>query len=268
MQAKRSLLCTYLKTGSTGTISDWSLIGDGFTTNTISYEPDSDDLQYINQDTATTSLKRYKPTMSLEGVIEMDESGTTSKTYTLNKVFEYINNLRRKREVTSNESEILIVELYTGTLDTINNVWTNCKAQRQKVNIQIEEFGGDAGETITYSATVNFNGDPIDSVSTYSVVNTSARTLISSANTRTVTYTLTHATATNQPTKAYDGIDLNATITAAASYVLPSSITVAVGATTLTADTDYTWNNATGRLTIFGSKIDGNVTVTVTATSA
>ena len=267
MQAKRSLLRIYLKTGSTGTISDWSLIGDGFTTNTISYEPDSEDLQYINQDTASTTLKRYKPTMNLEGVIEMTESGTTSKTYTLNPVFNYINELRRSRSI-SNETEILIVELYTGTLDTINNVWANCKSQRQKVNVQVEEFGGDAGETITYSATVNFNGDPIDSVSTYSVVNTSAGTLISSANTRTVTYTLTHATATNQPTKAYDGIDLNTTITADASYVLPSSITVTVGATTLTADTDYTWNNATGRLSILGSKIDGNVTVTVTATSA
>jgi hypothetical protein len=267
MQAKRSLLRIYLKTGSTGTIEDWSLIGDGFTTNTISYEPESDDLQYINQDTASTALKRYKPTMNLEGVIEMTESGTTSKTYTLNPVFAYINELRRSRSI-SNETEILIVELYTGTLDTINNVWENCKAQEQKVNIQVEDFGGDAGETITYSATVNFNGDPIDSVSTYSVVNTSAGTLISSANTRTVTYTTTNVTHANQPTKAYDGMDLNVVLTASSGYVLPSSITVEVGSTTLSSSTDYTWNNATGRLKILGSKIDGNVTITATGASA
>lgn len=267
MQAKRSLLVTYLKTGSTGTIADWSLIGPGFTTNTTSYGPDSDDLQYINEDTATTTLKRYKPTMSLEGVIEMTESGTTSKTYTLDPVFAYINDLRRSRSI-SNETEILMVELYTGTLDTINNVWEGCKAQRQKVNIQIEEFGGDAGETISYSATVNFNGDPIDSVSTYSVVNTSARKLISSSGTRTVTYTLTNLSSTNQPTKAYDGVDFNATITADTGYVLPTALTsVTVGGDAITTD-DYTWNSATGAISIQGAKITGNVVITASGTSA
>lgn len=267
MQAKRSLLVTYLRTNAMSeSTPTWSLIGDGFTTFSISYEPDSEDLQYINEDTARTTLKRYKPTISLEGVIEMSEVGTTSKTYTLDPVFNYINELRRSRSI-SNESEILIVELYTGTLDTVNNIFEGCKAQRQKVNIQVDEFGGDAGDTISFSATLNFNGDPIDSVSTYAVVNTSARTLISSDNTRTVTYTLTNITATNQPSKAYDGIDLNTTLTAASSYTLPTSITVEVGSTTLTSGTDYTWNNATGKLNVKGNKIDCNVTITASGVS-
>lgn len=266
MQAKRSLLCTYLKTGNSGTISDWSLIGDGFTTNSISYGPESEDLQYINQDTASTALKNYKPTMSLEGVIEMTESGTTSKTYTLDPVFNYVNELRRSRNI-SNESELLIVELYTGTFDTVNNIYTNCKAQQQKVNIQIEEFGGEAGDTISFSATINFEGDPIDSVSTYSVVNTSKRKLISSDNTRTVTYTLTNITATGQPTKAYDSIDLNTTITADSGYTLPATVSITSGGDTLTVNTDYTYNSATGRIKINGSSIDGNIVITASGVS-
>jgi hypothetical protein len=177
MQAKRSLLCTYLKTGGTAESPTWSLIGDGFTTNKISYEPDPEDTQYINQDSATTTLKRYKPTMSLEGVIEMTEvPGTGTTSYTLNPVFEYVNNLRRSRNI-SNETEILIVELYSGTLNSTTNKYEACYGQRQKVNMQVEEFGGDAGDTISFSATINFQGDPTDTSTTYDVVNTSARTV-------------------------------------------------------------------------------------------
>ena len=101
MQAKRSLLCTYLRTNAMSEQNPtWSLIGDGFSENSISYEPDSEDIQYVNQDSATTILKRYKPTMSLNGVIEMDETVTgSSKSYTVNPVFEYVNNLRRTREI-------------------------------------------------------------------------------------------------------------------------------------------------------------------------
>lgn len=266
MQAKRSLLCTYLRTNDMDqTTPTWSLIGDGFTSNSISYEPDSDDLQYINEDSSRTVLKRYKPTMNLEGVIEMDKAASAASTsYTLNPVFEYINNLRRKREVTGNESEILIVELYTGKLDEVNNVWENCSSQRQKVNIQLDEFGGEAGETISFSATINFSGDPSDSVSKYSVVNTSKRTLITDDNTKTVTYTLTNLGHANQPTKAFVGIDFNATITANDGYHLPTSLTsVSVGGESLTSD-DYTWNAATGRIHIDGAKVTGAIVITAT----
>jgi hypothetical protein len=105
---------------------------------------------------------------------EVPGTGTTS--YTLNPVFEYVNNLRRSRNI-SNETEILIVELYSGTLNSTTNKYEACYGQRQKVNMQVEEFGGDAGDTISFSATINFQGDPTDTSTTYDVVNTSARTV-------------------------------------------------------------------------------------------
>lgn len=268
MQAKRSLLCTYLRTNPMSEQNPtWSLIGDGFSTNSISYEPDPEDTQYINQDSATTILKRYKPTMSLDGVIEMSETVSgSSKSYTLNPVFEYVNNLRRSREV-SNESEILIVELYSGTLNTGANVWENCYAQRQKINMQVEEFGGEAGDTISFTAQINFQGDPTDSTSTYNVFNTSARTLIDSSKKVTVTYTLSNCTATGESTSAYKGTDLSATIKPSAGYKLPDTITVESGSTTLVANTDYTYNKTTGKVAISGAKITDNVEITCTAVS-
>lgn len=269
MQAKRSLLVTYLRTSGTPENPTWSLIGDGVTTLSISYEPESEDLQYINHDTATTALKRYKPTMSLDGVLEITETGEAVKSYELNPVFSYINDLRRTRSITNeNESEILIVELYTGSFDTINNVWTGCKSQRQKVNIQVNEFGGDAGDTISFSSTVNFSGDPSDSVSTYSVSNSSERILIDENNSYTVSYTATNITHANQPTAAYKGLNLRITLTPESGYILPDTVTITVGGSTISQGTksDYTWNKNTGVIVIKGEKITGDVSITATAT--
>lgn len=267
MQAQRSLLVTYLRTSGTYENPTWSLIGDGVTTLSISYEPESEDLQYINQDTATTALKRYKPTMSLDGVLEMKETGEAVKSYELNPVFSYINSLRRTRSI-SNESEILMVELYTGSFDTINNVWTGCKSQRQNVNIQVNEFGGEAGDTISFSSTVNFSGDPSDSVSTYSVSNSSERILIDENNSYTVSYTATNITHANQPTAAYKGLNLRITLTPESGYILPNEVTITVGGSTISQGTksDYTWNKNTGVIVIKGEKITGDVSITATAT--
>lgn len=276
MQAKRSLLCTYLRTNAMSEQNPtWSLIGNGFSTNSISYEPDSEDNQYINQDSATTILKRYKPTMSLEGVIEMTKKDIKSsnesieingESYEMDPVFAYVNNLRRTREI-SNETEILIVELYTGNLNKGANVFENCNAQRQKVNMQVDEFGGDAGDTISFSATVNFQGDPTNSSDTYNVLNTSERTLISNTDKVTVTYDGEHTKAIVKPLNAYKDYDLSATFKADGSYHLPDTVTVKNGASTLAVNTDYSYNKVTGVVTVKGSKITDAITITCTGVS-
>lgn len=272
MQAKRSLLCTYLRTAGDETNPTWSLIGDGFTTNSISYNPDSEDKQYINMDSATTILKKYKPTMKLEGVIEMDEvedetdGEVNSKHYNLNAVYNYINNLRRSRNV-SNESEILIVELYTGTLNVGANVYEGCSAQRQQVNIQIDEFGGDAGDTISFSSTVNFEGDPSDSITTYDIYNLSTRDILPLNEKFSVTYSLTNVIATTKPLHAYKSKALLVVLKAENGYNLPDTITVANDSSTLTVNTDYKYNKVTGKVEILKDKITGAVTITCTGAS-
>lgn len=272
MQAKRSLLCTYLRTAGTDQSPTWSLIGDGFTSNSISYNPESEDKQYINMDSATTTLKKYKPTMKLDGVVEMsevedgDDEEINSKHYNLNAVYKYLNDLRRSRNV-SNESEILIVELYTGTLNEGANVFEGCSAQRQKVNIQVEEFGGDAGDTISFSSTVNFEGDPSDSTTTYDIYNMSTRDILPSTEKFAVTYSLTNAIATKKPLNAYKNKALSVVLKAESGYHLPDTITVANGAATLAVNTDYRYDKATGKVEILENKITGAVTITCTAVS-
>ena len=68
----------------------------------------------------------------------------------------------------------------------------------------------------------------------------------------------------------YDKIDwaIQAKIIGAdADYELPSSVTVKVGGTTKTEDTDYTWDATGGILHILPEVVSGDVEITVTATA-
>lgn len=268
MQAKRSLLCRYLKIDN-----EWVLIGKGFTENTTAYNPDSDDIQYINEDTKRTELKSYAPTMSLSGVIEMDG---TSYPSTMNKIFEYMDNIRRNRTIETS-GEILEIELYTCTAyDSTNKIFKNCKSSRNMVNFQFENFGGEAGNSISFEATINYVGDPIATDDLYDVADTTDRTpTVASSSTRTITYTLNHVSKVlaRTPTDPNNGVYVtpNETLTAQFAaddgYNLPSSVTVKNGDSSLTVSTDYTWDNTSGLLFIKANKITDNVTITVTGTT-
>ncbi len=63
--------------------------------------------------------------------------------------------------------------------------------------------------------------------------------------------------------KAIKGTNYTTTITAKNGYVLPGAITVKVGGNTL-GTSDYTYNAATGAITIPGAKITGNIEIIAT----
>ncbi len=60
------------------------------------------------------------------------------------------------------------------------------------------------------------------------------------------------------------GNDYNAVLKPATGYILPETITVKAGEDTLTAGTDYTYDNATGALVINAAAISGNVSIEIT----
>lgn len=271
MQAKRSLLCRYLKIND-----EWVLIGKGFTENTTNYNPDSDDIQYINEDTKRTELKSYAPTMSLTGVIEMDG---TSYPSTMNKIFEYLNDMRRKRTIETS-GEILEIELYTCTAyDSTNKIFKNCKSSRNMVNFQFEDFGGEAGNSISFTATINYVGNATNLDDLYDVADTTDRTpTITSSSTKTITYTLDKVSKVfaRTATDPNNGIYVTPNETLTAQFVaddgfnLPSAganVSVKNGTTALTVSTDYTWDSTSGVLYILPNKITNNVTVSITGTT-
>lgn len=139
---KRSLLATFLNTG-TSEEPVWSLIGDGVTEQTISYNPQTNDETYINQNSGVTDVESYKPTIS--------NPMTAMKG---DEVFEYVDALRIKRAVLDESvTEILIVYLYKTAAEGAY------PAERNRCGIQIDDFGGAGGKSAKLNFTVNLQGD-------------------------------------------------------------------------------------------------------------
>ena len=83
-----------------------------------------------------------------------------------------------------------------------------------------------------------------------------------------ISYVLTHAVASIRPIEVGVNGSVVAKFEADTSYQLPSSVTVKVGGSTQTVNTDYTWDDDGGILHILPNVVDGDVEITVTATSA
>ena len=90
------------------------------------------------------------------------------------------------------------------------------------------------------------------------------------ANQYTVTHTLDGVTKSSGATGANAatyGTNYTAVFAASSGYALPETITVTIGGSTKTAGTEYTWDKASGTVTITGSYITGNIVITITGES-
>lgn len=141
---KRSQVMTFMNT-TPSAAATYSLIGDGVTGGSISYNPQVEEETYIHQDSATVTVESYSPKLSLE-----------ASAVSGNAVFEFIDALRVARAVLSAAQTDIV------------NVWayesggpTAYPAEKQNVSIQIDEFGGEGGSSVKINYTINFIGDPI-----------------------------------------------------------------------------------------------------------
>ena len=82
--------------------------------------------------------------------------------------------------------------------------------------------------------------------------------------TRKVTFSLSGVSKSSGNSSTLSGSQYSAKITANTGYVLPDTIKVAVGSTTLTSGTHYTYNKSTGAITIYGTSVTGDITITAT----
>lgn len=78
---------------------------------------------------------------------------------------------------------------------------------------------------------------------------------------------VTKLTGTTGANAATCGTEYTATFRRNAGYNLPATVTVTIGGSSATSGTDYTWTQATGTLTIPGTKITGNIVVTLSGTA-
>ncbi len=144
MTVKRSEFATYLNTGTIA-VPDWALLGDGITSASISYNPQTSEEIYIHEDSGTTQVESYKPTMPIEAICKDGDDA-----------WEYLDTMRKARAVLSDAvTEIVNVWLYeTPTTGKY-------PAEKQGCSIQFDEFGGDGGVSNKMSFTINYQGDPV-----------------------------------------------------------------------------------------------------------
>ena len=143
-KVKRSKFATFLNVG-TGETDTWALIGDGVTSMTVSYNPQSSDETYIHQDSGTTDVESYKPTSAVPMTAMQGDP-----------VFDFVDGLRRKRAVLDDaRTEVCLVYLYD---EATGGAYP---AEKNTCSIQIDDFGGEGGGSNVINFTINFVGDGV-----------------------------------------------------------------------------------------------------------
>ena len=166
---------------------------------------------------------------------------------------------------------------YTVTAASNNATWGTAAAAASSL---------DKDETTTVTATpetgykfvnwaVSGEGASLSSTTTnpttltMGTANATVTATFAALETYSVSHSLTNVTATSGATgasAATEGSDYTAVFAAQTGYDLPDAITVTIGGAAKTVDTDYTWNQSTGTVTIPGEKVTGAIVITVTGT--
>ena len=77
-----------------------------------------------------------------------------------------------------------------------------------------------------------------------------------------VSFALTNVTKSTGSASATEGADYTATLATTTGYNLPETIEVKSGSTVLTSGTHYSYDAATGAITVYGSAVTDNLTIT------
>ena len=141
MAEMREILRHYFNIGTTAA-PKWVLLGDGITSLTEEFNPESETKQYIHQKNGTTSIKSYTPSISVEREYINDELQTW--------INEKIKLLPTGSSAVSEYVRVNIAE--TGN----NGVYP---AVKRKCSYQFDSFGGDSGSELVSGMTLGGIGD-------------------------------------------------------------------------------------------------------------
>lgn len=143
---KRSQIATFIDTTPNSTAT-YKILGVGISSYGISYNPQTEQTQWIIHDNASTTITGNQKSGDVE-----------QRMYKGDPCFEFVNGLRDK----------IGGELETTAIDV--DMWdannSTYKAKKQNVTIAVTGYGGDTNATINY--TLYYNGDPIEGTVTIS----------------------------------------------------------------------------------------------------
>lgn len=143
MSEMREVLRHYFNIGTLET-PVWILLGEGVTSLTEEFNPESDTKQYINQSNGSTVIKSYTPSISVE------------REYIGDKLQDWINEKIKTLPTGSKAiSEYVRVNILEKPTD---NVYP---AVKRKCTYQFDSIGGDAGSELVNAMTLGGVGDGI-----------------------------------------------------------------------------------------------------------
>lgn len=140
---KTSKIAAFLDTAAGGaTAPTWSRVRKQNELK-LKYDATTDEENYVDEDSPTTSLERYA--VSFDGEMTC---------YKGDPLFDYLDELRQSRATGIDcVTDCLVVYIYDNTDDSY-------AAEKNKCSVQITDFGGEGGGgKASISYTVNFNGN-------------------------------------------------------------------------------------------------------------
>lgn len=143
MSEMREVLMHYFNIGTLSS-PEWVLLGDGITSLSEEFNPESDTKQYINQSNGSTSIKSYTPSISVEKEFIKDE-----------KLQNWINE-KIKILPTGSKAISEYVRVNIAEEPTADGVYP---AVKRKCTYQFDSIGGDAGSELMNSMTLGGVGD-------------------------------------------------------------------------------------------------------------
>lgn len=157
-EKNRSLVAHYIDTTPESTARTYKLLGYGISSAKMNYNPQTTTQQYINEDAATTTVDSYQ--------IELPLSG---KIYPGDNAFDFLDDIRQGLAAGASGggipniggldiTTIIEVRLY----ESPDTAGTSYPATKFPGQISFDDFGGDGGAKIEFSATFHGQGDPVD----------------------------------------------------------------------------------------------------------
>ena len=142
MSEMREILRHYFNIG-TSSAPKWVLLGDGITSLSEEFNPESETKQYINQKNGTTNVKSYTPSISVE------------REYIKDDLQEWINE-KIKTLPTGSAAISEYVRINIAETPTSEGIYP---AVKRKCTYQFDSTGGDAGSELVNAMTLGGVGD-------------------------------------------------------------------------------------------------------------
>lgn len=149
-ETKRSLIAHYVNSTPSATADTWELIGEGVESAQMAMNPQTETLQYVHEDIATTQVASYQPTMPIEQIVYPDDD-----------LFDFIDGIRQGGPTIGDDdiTEVVEVRLY----EDPDTAGTSYPATKWACQVQIDQAPGGAGNAKARIAyTLNIQGAPTE----------------------------------------------------------------------------------------------------------